>query len=350
MTSSTDSREGSPFCVDSPFDEDYTSEDISMNEFIQTHRDNILKLINTNYKHEEQEYNCEQYHENPHELSLLVPDEHTGPSYYTRGLGVDYGPYDETPTSYDNDNYQDLAASLAGMSKTSKPSPLDTSHETLDDNSPTKTPFAPVTKERRSIEDDDDFMPTSPLPLVRQLAEELGSDEPSNPSLYDIKRYMKEFNVTAEEADVLLRESNKEYPLDLPPNLEEIGNLCPDDDINMTLKEAEEDYVQDYDEDYDEDYNEDEDEDRDGEFYEELNLDERKNYLDNLELKMKKFSEELFEKQLLIEQKNIELEEKLQTFQKQEKDNTPFTRLFDVSVVIVIGWGVMKIINLISTH
>ena len=42
--------------------------------------------------------------------------------------------------------------------------------------------------------------------------------------------------------DVLLRESNKEYPLDLPPNLEEIGNLCPDDDINMTLKEAEEDF------------------------------------------------------------------------------------------------------------
>lgn len=294
MTSSTDSREGSPFCVDSPFDEDYTSEDISMNEFIRTHRDNILKLINTNNEHEEQEYDCQKLLDSP---------------------TID--------------------------SKVSKPSPLDTSYETLDDNSPTKTPFAPVTKERRSIEEDE-FIPTSPLPLVRQLAEELGYDEQSDDYLCDVKRYMDEYNVTAEQADILLSESNTEYPLDLPPNLEEIGNLYPDDDVNMTLKEAEEDYDEDYNEDYDEDY--------DGEFYEELNNDERKVYLDNLELKMKRFSEELFEKQLLIEQKNIELEEKLQTLQKQEKDNTPFTRLFDVSVVIVIGWGVMKIINLISTH
>ena len=30
MTSSTDSREGSPFCVDSPFDEDYLIQIMNM--------------------------------------------------------------------------------------------------------------------------------------------------------------------------------------------------------------------------------------------------------------------------------------------------------------------------------
>ena len=131
MTSSTDSREGSPFCVDSPFDEDYTSEDISMNEFIRTHRDNILKLINTNNDHQEQDYKCEQYN--------------------------------ETPTVYLDEDNSDVDTNKSNLNK---PSPLDTSYETLDDISPTKTPFAPVTKERRSIEEDDEFIPTSPLPLV----------------------------------------------------------------------------------------------------------------------------------------------------------------------------------------
>ena len=345
MASPYDSREGTPIDMNSPFGDE---ENISMSEFVKTHRENILKLINSNTEHDSNEFNNENCDENPRELAILVSDDLTGPNYYTRGLGVEYGPYDETPTAYiESEDDKDLAASLAGMAKMSKPEPLDTTHDTLDRTSPSKTPPAPITKERKkSLEENSSSIPSSPLPLVRQNADDPNSDKPSNPSLSDVKDYMKKYDVVAHEADRQLRLSNKEYELDLPPNLECEHNMVeevelpePADNLNITLHD-ESFYDRDEDED---DIDDDDDDDDDG-------VDERKEYFTKLEERMGERFLELYEKQMLVENLTMEVNEKLKLIERKEKNNKPFNRLFDMSVVIFIGWGVMKVINFISSH
>lgn len=308
-TSSLDSRNSTP---DGDFNHCPIT-DISLNEFINAHSNHIELLLN--YK--------------PNPLEIQVSSSMTTPSYYTR-LGE----------SDENDELEECAQSLLGLTrqKQEDPTPLDTSSDILDNNSPDKTPLAPITKERRESMKNSPPTPTSPLPLIRQYACSPGGTN-YNPDLNEIKQLMQKYQMSIEEAVNTINDSNREYEEQFDIGEEVTINTPPSDseEYHLNRDESETDILEVDENELDEiigDYN--------------SNNNKHTEYLNQMEKRMTEFSEELYNKHLYLEKLSFDLDEKINELDKKmDKNKQSGNFKFDVVLMVAFSWGVYKIVGML---
>ena len=332
-TSSLESRNSTP-------DDDFNHcpiTDISLTNFINKHKNHIEELLDSN----------------PNTLEIQVSSPMTTPDYYTRFCKPE-----------ENDELEECAETLIGLSRQNQDAlpPLDTSSDILDNNSPNKTPPAPITKERIESMKSEPSTPTSPLPLIRHDAC-LPVETDNNNDMCEINRLMENYDMTFEESRDIINNSNKEYEDNFNSWIDEelpeevhLNTPCSDceqiklndeDTSILELNENELDkYINDYDDndgDIDHDINEDYDEDYD---QEQVNIN-REEYLNNMELRMTKFSEELYNKQLYLEQLSSDIDVKLEKLEKnQETSDQNGNFKFDIVLMVAFSWGVYKIVGM----
>ena len=308
-TSSLESRNSTP-------DDDFNHcpiTDISLTDFINEHKNHIEELLN--YK--------------PNPLEILVSSPMTTPNYYTR-LGE----------PEENDELKECVRSLIGLSRQNQdgPSPLDTSSDILDNNSPDKTPLAPITKERKESMKSSPTTPTSPLPLIRQDACSPGGTD-NNPDLYEVKRLMNDYHMSLEEAVNTINKSNREYEEQFDMGEEVTINTPPSDgeEYHLNRDEDQTDILE---------VDEDELDEIIGDYNSENIQDS--NHLNNMEKKLNSLSEELYNRQLYLEQLSFELDEKLNNFDnKIDKNKQGGNFNFDVVLMVAFSWGVYKIVGML---